>query len=156
MFNAGAAIALSPWLFDRVAQLWLLLRSLRSRERRAALRAAFRERLRGAPLTADEAPQDRTVAVWALISVALAFAIFCGWFHWRRLSPHWTQRDLFWEYYHQSTPDEPIAAYQMNWRGETFYSRHNVRPNRRPRAPAAAPAAFMKRSRKGQWVPARA
>jgi hypothetical protein len=55
------------------------------------------------------------------------FAIFLGWFHWRALSPHWTQRDLFWEYYHQSSADEPIGAYLMNWRGETFYSRNRVR-----------------------------
>ena len=151
MFYAGAAIALSPWLFDRVAQLWLLLRSLRSRERRAALRAAFRERLRGAPLTADEAPQDRNVAVWALISVALAFAIFCGWFHWRRLSPHWTQRDLFWEYYHQSTPDESIGAYLMNWRGETFYSRNTVRQVGRA-APAATLQDFLNGPGARKWM----
>ena len=151
MFYAGAAIALSPWLFDRVAQLWLLLRSLRSRERRAALRAAFRERLRGAPLTADEAPQDRNVAIWSLISVALAFAIFCGWFHWRRLSPHWTQRDLFWEYYHQSTPDEPIGAYLMNWRGETFYSRNTVRQVGRA-APAATLQDFLNGPGARKWM----
>src|SRR5438105_5236404 len=151
MFYAGAAIALSPWLFDRIAQLWRLLRSLRSRERRAALRAAFRERLRGAPLTADEAPQDRNVAVWSLISVAAAFAVSCGWFHWRRLSPHWTQRDLFWEYYHQSTPDEPIGAYLMNWRGETFYSRNTVRQVGRA-APAATLQDFLNGPGARKWL----
>jgi 4-amino-4-deoxy-L-arabinose transferase-like glycosyltransferase len=151
LFYAGAAIALSPWLFDRIAQLWGLLRSLRSRERRAALRAAFRERARGAPLAAAEAPQDRSVVAWSLISVAFAFAIFCGWFHWRRLSPHWTQRDLFWEYYHQSTPDEPIGAYLMNWRGETFYSRNTVRQVGRA-APAATLQDFVNGPGTRKWM----
>jgi hypothetical protein len=127
LFYAAPAIALSPWLLDRGAQLWRFLRALPSRKRRAELRAAMRERLQGAPLTTVEARQDRDVVVAALFSLALAFALFCGWIHWRKLSPHWTQRDLFWEYDHESTPDEPLGAYLMNWRGETFYSRNTVR-----------------------------
>jgi len=127
LFYAAAAVALSPWLLDRAGQLWRWVKALGSRERRAGLRSAFHERMQGAPLTNPEPVQDRNVAVWSVVALALAFAIFCGWFHWRRLSPHWTQRDLFWEYYHQSTPDEPIGAYLMNWRGETFYSRNTVR-----------------------------
>jgi len=151
LFYAGAAVALSPWLFDRMAQLWRLLRSLRSPERRAAIRAAFRERMQGAPLMTAEPPQDRNVAVWSLVLVALAFAIFCGWFHWRRLSPHWTQRDLFWEYYHQSTPDEPIGAYLMNWRGETFYSRNTVRQVGRA-APSATLQDFLNGPGARKWM----
>ena len=45
--------------------------------------------------------------VVALALLAAAFAVYLGWFHFRALSPHWTQRDLFWEYYQESTPDEP-------------------------------------------------
>ena len=41
-------------------------------------------------------------------------------------SHHWTQRDLFWRYYRLSKPQEPIAAYMMNWHGEAFYSRNTV------------------------------
>jgi len=95
--------------------------------------------------------QDRNVAAWSLISVALAFALFCGWFHWRRLSPHWTQRDLFWEYYHQSTPDEPIGAYLMNWRGETFYSKNTVRQVGRA-APAATLQDFLNGPGARKWL----
>jgi hypothetical protein len=66
-----------------------------------------------------------------LFGVFLALAIgFSGWFqwsHWVDLSHHWTQRDLFWRYYRmRESPDEPIAAFMMNWRGETFYSRDTV------------------------------
>jgi hypothetical protein len=57
---------------------------------------------------------------------ALCFACWFNWNHWVKLSHHWTQRDLFWRYYRQHRPGEPIAAFQMNWRGETFYSRNTV------------------------------
>src|SRR5437660_8087964 len=110
LFYAAPAVALSPWIFDRLGQLWRLIRTRKFE-----------------PAAAPEAPQDRLVTAWALVGVALAFAVFLGWFHWRKLSPHWSQRDLFWIYYHQSQPDEPIGAYQMNWRGEQFYSKNTVR-----------------------------
>jgi len=134
LFYAGAAVALSPWIFDRLAQAWRWAR-----------------RRRAAAVADGEPAQDRNVIVWSLVAVALAFAVFSGWFHWRRLSPHWTQRDLFWEYYHQSTPDEPIAAYQMNWRGETFYSRNTVRQVGRPGAPNATLADFMNGPGQRKW-----
>ncbi len=127
LFYAAPAVALSPWLFDRLAQLLRAMKALPGKASRAQLRQSIKDRLAGAPLETVESPQDRNVALLALLSLAVAFAIFLGWFQWRRLSPHWTQRDLFWEYYHQSSPDEPIGAYLMNWRGETFYSRNTVK-----------------------------
>jgi 4-amino-4-deoxy-L-arabinose transferase-like glycosyltransferase len=127
LFAAAGAVALSPWLFDRVAQGWRILKALVRKAGRASLRSAWRARMDGAPLTNEESPQDRSILLGTLVLLSVAFAIFLGWFHWRALSPHWTQRDLFWEYYHQSTPDEPIGAYLMNWRGETLYSRNRVR-----------------------------
>ncbi|HEX8434242.1 dolichyl-phosphate-mannose--protein mannosyltransferase, partial [Archangium sp.] len=61
---------------------------------------------------------------WAL---AAGFALWFNWGHWVDLSHHWTQRDLFWRYYAQRKPSEPITAFMMNWRGETFYSRNQVK-----------------------------
>lgn len=61
---------------------------------------------------------------WAAV---VAFALWLNWSHWVQLSHHWTQRDLFWRYYRQRQESEPIAAYFMNWRGETFYSRNQVK-----------------------------
>jgi hypothetical protein len=61
---------------------------------------------------------------WAL---AAGFALWFNWGHWVDLSHHWTQRDLFWRYYAQRKADEPITAFLMNWRGETFYSRNTVK-----------------------------
>jgi 4-amino-4-deoxy-L-arabinose transferase-like glycosyltransferase len=75
----------------------------------------------------SEEPADRLYIVGAITLVAVCFAVFVSSYHWRKLSVHWTQRDLFWEYTHESDPSEPVAAYQMNWRGETFYSRNLVR-----------------------------
>jgi 4-amino-4-deoxy-L-arabinose transferase-like glycosyltransferase len=81
--------------------------------------------------------------VLTLAGVATASAIYVSWFHWRELSPHWSQRDIFWTYLSQrASPDEPIAAYEMNWRGETFYSRNLVKQVEGPeliRAFAARP-----------------
>lgn len=61
------------------------------------------------------------------LATALVFALWFNWGHWVDLSHHWTQRDQFWRYYTNRRPGEPIAAFLMNWRGETFYSRNTVK-----------------------------
>lgn len=61
---------------------------------------------------------------WA---TAALFALWFNWVHWVKLSHHWTQRDQFWRYFEQRKSDEPIASFYMNWRGETFYSRNQVK-----------------------------
>lgn len=61
------------------------------------------------------------------LAAALCFALWFNWSHWVDLSAHWTQRDQFWRYFTQRRPNEPIAAFLMNWRGETFYSRNTVK-----------------------------
>jgi len=63
-------------------------------------------------------------------ALALGFALWFSWSHWVDLSHHWTQRDLFWRYYDQRRPYEPIAAYMMDWKGETLYSRNTVRQDK--------------------------
>ncbi len=57
----------------------------------------------------------------------LAFAFWFNWSLWVDLSHHWTQREQFWRYFSDRRPGEPIAAFLMNWRGETFYSRNTVK-----------------------------
>jgi 4-amino-4-deoxy-L-arabinose transferase-like glycosyltransferase len=151
LFFAAPAVALSPWLFDRLAQAWGLLRALTSKSERAAVGKAVKARMAGENPAEPEALQDRQVVVWSVIGLAVAFALFLGWFHWRKLSPHWTQRDLFWTYYQQSTPDEPIAAYQMNWRGETFYSKNTVKQIGRGAAPQGNLADFLAAPGPRKW-----
>lgn len=66
-------------------------------------------------------------ALFALAAAGtLFFALWFSWSHWVDLSAHWTQRDQFWRYYTRRQPGEPIAAFMMNWRGETLYSRNRV------------------------------
>ncbi len=60
------------------------------------------------------------------VAAPLVFALWFSWCHWVDLSPQWTQRDQFWRYFTQRNPGEPIAAFMMNWRGETLYSRNHV------------------------------
>jgi 4-amino-4-deoxy-L-arabinose transferase-like glycosyltransferase len=59
---------------------------------------------------------------------ALAF-MFGAWIshqHFNMLSQHWSQAHLFKTYYLERNGNEPLYAYQLNWRGETFYSRNRV------------------------------
>ncbi len=72
--------------------------------------------------------KSKSMLVGTFGVLAAAFAIYVSWIHWTQLSPHWSQRDIFWTYYQQrGSPNEPIAAYYMNWRGETFYSSNYVK-----------------------------
>ncbi len=61
------------------------------------------------------------------LATAMVFALWFNWGHWVDLSHHWTQRDQFWRYYTNRRPGEPMASFLMNWRGETFYSRNQVK-----------------------------
>jgi 4-amino-4-deoxy-L-arabinose transferase-like glycosyltransferase len=86
--------------------------------------------------------RSRTMVFGSFWALAFAFTLWFNWFHWPDLSHHWTQRDLFWRYYKDRRPDEPIAAFLMNWRGETFYSKNEVKQikdNARMAAYAAQP-----------------
>ncbi|MEZ4374147.1 MAG: glycosyltransferase family 39 protein [Polyangiaceae bacterium] len=90
----------------------------------------------------------------ALSGFTLAAALACGLMFWRwlrphaaallvgvsvwwaawgvnayfvELGPHWGQRETLLEYYRQrSGPDEPVVAYQMNWKGENFYTGNRI------------------------------
>ncbi|MBS2023006.1 MAG: glycosyltransferase family 39 protein [Deltaproteobacteria bacterium] len=152
LFFAAPAAALSPWLFDRLSGLWNVLRALVSKDARARLKQAVSERMAGQREAPPEAAQDRSVVVAALVGLAAAFAIYLGWFHWRELSPHWTQRDLFWTFAHEAGADEPIGAYQMNWRGETFYSKNTVRQVQRGAAPLTQLSEFMAGPGGRKWL----
>ena len=44
-----------------------------------------------------------------------------------RAAPHWGQRETILEYYRRRKgPEEPLAAYQMNWKGENFYTGNHI------------------------------
>lgn len=44
-----------------------------------------------------------------------------------RAAPHWGQRETVLAYYERRAgPEEPLVAYQMNWKGENFYTGNRV------------------------------
>jgi len=69
----------------------------------------------------------RPVATRALMGVAVAF---CAWglnVYMVDLSDHWGLRDLSQRYYDlRASADEPLVAWQMNWKGENFYTGNRV------------------------------
>jgi 4-amino-4-deoxy-L-arabinose transferase-like glycosyltransferase len=67
---------------------------------------------------------DRFVGSAVFFSVVVA--LFLSWHHWPALGRHWTQRELLTNYFVRKQPGEPLGAFLMNWKGETFYTRNEV------------------------------
>ncbi|MCX7958227.1 MAG: hypothetical protein N3B13_04205, partial [Deltaproteobacteria bacterium] len=66
-------------------------------------------------------------AIYSYMLTAFAFALFVVHVYFNLITPHYSQKYLFDTYYKMRKGNEPIAAYLMNWRGETFYSKNTVR-----------------------------
>ncbi|MCC7380348.1 MAG: glycosyltransferase family 39 protein [Deltaproteobacteria bacterium] len=66
------------------------------------------------------------LALGAFASTAALLAIWLSHHHFNMLSPHWSQAHLLETYFRQRAAGEPLIAFQLNWRGETFYSRNNA------------------------------
>jgi 4-amino-4-deoxy-L-arabinose transferase-like glycosyltransferase len=44
-----------------------------------------------------------------------------------KTAPHWGQREIMQAYYaDRASPEEPLIAYQMNWKGENFYTGNHI------------------------------
>jgi 4-amino-4-deoxy-L-arabinose transferase-like glycosyltransferase len=69
----------------------------------------------------------RPVATRALVAVSV---LFCAWglnVYMVDVSDHWGIRDLAKRYYVlRQSPNEPLVAWQMNWKGENFYTGNRV------------------------------
>jgi len=69
----------------------------------------------------------RRVGVVLTLLVALVFGHWLTQHHMVALAPHWTQKHLVEEYYQRRTsPAERLVAFQMNWKGENFYTGNRV------------------------------
>ncbi len=66
------------------------------------------------------------VAMLGFFGTAVAFGAWVSHYHFNMLAQHWSQAHMFKTYFDEKQGDEPIYAYQLNWRGETFYSRNTV------------------------------
>lgn len=69
----------------------------------------------------------RAAATRAFLGVTLAFTVWSLDVYLIDLSPHWSQRGLIKRYYELRTgPEEPLVAWQMNWKGENIYTGNRV------------------------------
>jgi 4-amino-4-deoxy-L-arabinose transferase-like glycosyltransferase len=86
-------------------------------------------------------PRARRLAATGSVVVAV---LWCAWgldVYLPRASYHWGQRAVIGAYYtDRSGPSEPIAAYQMNWKGENFYTSNHIPQFGTPTVPAGTPA----------------
>jgi len=69
----------------------------------------------------------RAAASGSLLALGLAFCVFCLDVYMVDLTPHWSQAGLIDRYYKErKSAEEPLVAWQMNWKGENFYSGNRV------------------------------
>jgi 4-amino-4-deoxy-L-arabinose transferase-like glycosyltransferase len=69
----------------------------------------------------------RRPAIIALLSLGFVWAVWGIDVYMVKMSPHWGQREVIEAYYaNRQGPEEPIVAYQMNWKGENFYTGNKI------------------------------
>jgi 4-amino-4-deoxy-L-arabinose transferase-like glycosyltransferase len=69
----------------------------------------------------------RPVLTLGFLGLCVAFALFFLDVYMVDLTPHWSQRELVQRYYHERKgPQDPLVAWQMNWKGENFYTGNRV------------------------------
>jgi hypothetical protein len=65
-----------------------------------------------------------------LITFAAAATLMAAWVidvYLIQTAPHWGQRETITTYYQRRAgPQEPLVAYQLNWKGENFYTGNDV------------------------------
>ncbi len=72
-------------------------------------------------------PRWRARGTALFIAGALLFALFGLDIYLVRLAPHWGQREVVEAYYaNRASEAEPLVAYQMNWKGENFYTGNRI------------------------------
>jgi len=69
----------------------------------------------------------RRAALYATFAVAIGFTYFSIDHYLIKISPHWSQKYLINTYYDlRKDSSEKLIAWQMNWRGENFYSKSEI------------------------------
>ena len=69
----------------------------------------------------------RRAAIALTLVAGLAFGHWLTQHHMISLAPHWTQKHIIDEYYaRRRSPAERLVAFQMNWKGENFYTGNRV------------------------------
>jgi 4-amino-4-deoxy-L-arabinose transferase-like glycosyltransferase len=76
-------------------------------------------------------PRVRRAAVVALAGVAVIFTFYLLDHYMLTITPNWSLKDVIGSYYkNRGSADEPLIAWQMYWRGETFYSKNQLYESR--------------------------
>jgi 4-amino-4-deoxy-L-arabinose transferase-like glycosyltransferase len=70
--------------------------------------------------------KNKANVLLSFFGLAFLFGAWISHHHFNMLTPHWSQAHLFKTYFEERKGNEPLFAYQLNWRGETFYSRNKV------------------------------
>jgi 4-amino-4-deoxy-L-arabinose transferase-like glycosyltransferase len=97
-------------------------------------------------------PWTRRVAAGGWVALAMAWS---GWaldVYLPKASMHWGQRAVMEAYYeHRAGPEERIVAYQMNWKGENFYTGNRIPQFGTPTVPPGTPslASWVREQRNG-------
>jgi 4-amino-4-deoxy-L-arabinose transferase-like glycosyltransferase len=66
-----------------------------------------------------------SAAAMGVVAVAATFFLLDDFM--RQVAPFWSQKDVIAAYYKtRRSPDERLIAYQLYWRGETFYSKNEI------------------------------
>jgi 4-amino-4-deoxy-L-arabinose transferase-like glycosyltransferase len=69
----------------------------------------------------------RRHVVIATVAMAGVWALWALDIYMVKTAPHWGQRETILAYYKERAgPQEPIVAYQMNWKGENFYTGNRI------------------------------
>jgi 4-amino-4-deoxy-L-arabinose transferase-like glycosyltransferase len=78
-------------------------------------------------MLAATVPRLRRGALAVTFALAVAFAVWGGDVYLSKTGRHWGQGDVIRAYYaHRASESEPLVAYQMNWKGENFYTGNRV------------------------------
>lgn len=78
-------------------------------------------------LVAASAPRLRRWALLGFLAASTAFAVWGLDGYFVKVSPHWAQHELVETYMRERTSAaDPLAAYNMNWKGENFYTGNHV------------------------------
>lgn len=76
----------------------------------------------------------RPYAVWGLVAAGFLFGFWLLDFYMYKLSPHWGQKELHAAYHKaRKGPEERLIAWELNWRGENFYTKNRVVVHMQPK-----------------------
>ena len=72
-------------------------------------------------------PRVRRAATVGFVAVAACFTFYLLDHFMLTVTPNWSLKDVIGAYYkNRGSADEPLVAWQMYWRGETFYSKNQL------------------------------